>query len=134
MTNRTGFTADIVAHRVAKQCDLILPSDADGWRRVIRRRRIAKRSTTNYSSEWYSGSKGSGLSRWFDRGGYDRPPHGWRVRLLIGPAPEGGVEARLFVRDQPTRALALVDGRLSEADAEAIRERFETELLAATLA
>jgi hypothetical protein len=57
------------------------------------------------------------------------------VRILVETAPDGhGVEVRLFQRGKRARRLPLVDGRLSVADAEAMKLRFDAERVMAALA
>ena len=158
------LTPDIVAQRVGEQCGLIKPPEAGhgrggvggqpgrgkrgaggngNWKRwswigddfatsSVRCRRgrrwITKRKAAAFTTEWMVGGRDLDAGR------------GWRLvgvqlRLRITTAADGyGVEARLFQRGKRSRVLALVDGRMSEADAEAIRERLRAERIVASLA
>lgn len=127
-----AFKADIVAARICKQCDLPIPprfrrsghrytdnfpSKRSGWHKpdvLIERFRVAGRGSWGLTIDWFILLNRERL-----------------VSLRLRTTTHG-IVASLYYGGR-RRRLALVDGELLPAEAEAIRQRFETCRIAARL-
>ena len=121
------LAADIVASRIRKQCSLppLRAKRGFNWRKVRQVGDVLCKRSQRLRHEYDGGERFAGSTEWSVG----------NSRLRIKTTPDGrDVEVRLYQRGSSSRLLPLVDGRLSDADAEAVKLRFETEAVAARFA